>query len=215
MTATTKRRTGSRGASTLPIFTIGMPPAAKSSCRSAVAKRRLGPMRSDLRQTLDELTALRKRAGEIIVRIRREADLLADVHHELADLLTAIGPLSLAPTRQSSSSSSSPSRSASTTAGASSPSANVDFGPRLALLRIDAVALRLGLSRSQVWRMGRKGRAVPKAAATIDACRRLARTRSQRLDRRPTRVRRTAATCAPAATVAPAAPARTPATIDQ
>ena len=112
-------------------------------------------MRSDLHQTLDELTALRKRAGEIIVRIRREADLLADVHHELADLLTAIGPLCLAPTRQSSSSSS---RSSTTTAGASSSSANVDLGPRLALLRIDTVAARLGLSRSQVWRMVKEGR---------------------------------------------------------
>ena len=113
-------------------------------------------MRSDLHQTLDELTALRKRAGEIIVRIRREADLLADVHHELADLLTAIGPLCLAPTQQSSSSS--PSRSSTTTAGASSSSANVDLGPRLALLRIDAVVARLGLSRSQVWRMVKEGR---------------------------------------------------------
>lgn len=113
-------------------------------------------MRSDLHQTLDELTALRKRAGEIIVRIRREADLLADVHHELADFLSAIGPLCLAPTLQSSSSS--PSRSSTTTAGASSASANVDLGPRPALLRIDAVAARLGLSRSQVWRMVTEGR---------------------------------------------------------
>src|SRR6266446_3164699 len=40
------------------------------------------PMRSDLHQTLHELTALRKRADEIILRIRREADLLADVQPE-------------------------------------------------------------------------------------------------------------------------------------
>jgi prophage regulatory protein len=115
-------------------------------------------MRSDLHQTLDELTALSKRAGEISVRIRHDADVLADVHHELADLLTAIGPLCLAPTRQSTSSSSSSSRSSTTTAGASSSSANVDLGPRLALLRIDTVAARLGLSRSQVWRMVKEGR---------------------------------------------------------
>jgi len=114
-------------------------------------------MRSDLHQTLHELTALRKRAGEVILRIRREADLLADVHHDVADLLNAIGPLCLAPTRQSSSSSSS-SRSSTTTAAPSSSSGSVDLGPRPGLLRIDAVTVHLGLSRSQVWRMVKEGR---------------------------------------------------------
>ena len=113
-------------------------------------------MRSDLHQTLHELTALRKRAGEVILRIRREADLLADVHHDIADLLNAIGPLCLAPTRQSSSSSSS--QSSTTTAAPSSSSGSVDLGPRPVLLRIDAVTGRLGLSRSQVWRMVKEGR---------------------------------------------------------
>ena len=154
-------------------------------------------MRFDLHEKLHELTALRKRAGDdITLRIRREADLLADVHHELVDLLSAIGPMCLAQTRQSSSSSSSssPSRSSTTTAAASSSSANVDLGPRLALLRIDAVAAR-PRPKSLAGVADGEGRPVPKASATIDPCRRLARTRNQRLDRRPPRVRRTAATC--------------------
>jgi prophage regulatory protein len=113
-------------------------------------------MRSELQERLHELTVLRKRAGDITLRIRREADLLADVHHDLADLLSAIGPLCLAQTWPSSSSSSS--RSSTTTEETSSSSANVDVGPRPALLRIGSVATHLGLSRSQVWRMVKEGR---------------------------------------------------------
>jgi hypothetical protein len=108
--------------------------------------------------------------------------------------------LCLAPTRRSSSSSSS-SRSSTTTAAPSSSSGSVDLGPRPALLRIDAVTARLGLTKSLAGVADGEGRPVPKASATIDPCRRLARTRSQRLDRRAPRIRRTAATCAPAATV--------------
>jgi hypothetical protein len=48
-------------------------------------------MRSDPYERIHKLTALRKRAGEITRQIQREADLLADVHHELADVLAAIG----------------------------------------------------------------------------------------------------------------------------
>jgi prophage regulatory protein len=102
-------------------------------------------------ETLRQLTVLRRRASEITLRIRREADLLADVHHELVDLISEIGLIGPAQAHQSSS------RPYSTTAASSSP-ANVDSRPRVELLRINAVAARLGLSRSHVWRMVKEGR---------------------------------------------------------
>jgi prophage regulatory protein len=98
---------------------------------------------------------LRKRAGEITLRIRREADLLADVHHELADLLSATASLCVTQARSALAASSR--LSATTTAPSSSPDG--DRGGRTgSMLRIDGVAARLALSRSQVWRMVKEGR---------------------------------------------------------
>jgi prophage regulatory protein len=120
-------------------------------------------MRSEFNERIREVTALRKRAGEATLRIRREADLLAEIHHELADLLSTIVPLCVTQARLTSSSSSSSMSSRSSalamTAASSSSSANVGPGSQSTrLLRIDAVAASLGLSRSQVWRMVKEGR---------------------------------------------------------
>jgi prophage regulatory protein len=112
-------------------------------------------MRIDLYEKIHELAALRKRAGEVTTRIRREADLLADVYHELAELLSAIATLSVA---QASIASASSRSSASTPTASSSPASIGTEARSSGMLRIDVVAARLGLSRSQVWRMVKEGR---------------------------------------------------------
>jgi prophage regulatory protein len=96
-------------------------------------------------ELIDRVTTLRSRAAEIAMRMRRDSDLLADVHHELSATLnvlmsmwpsTAHPPLPATP--------------------ASLPSS---MGPpQVRLLRIDLVVNRLGLSQSHVWCMVKDGR---------------------------------------------------------
>jgi prophage regulatory protein len=109
-------------------------------------------MRIELHEGVQELTELRRRAGEITQRMRREADLLADVHHRLVELVAAIGSQVLVRALTSELLPSS----RQTVQTPSLPKTNLNSQP--ALLRIGAVAGRLGLSRSQVWRMVKEGR---------------------------------------------------------
>ncbi len=105
-------------------------------------------MRSDLDENTRQLAALRKRAGELTIRIRQDTDLLAEVHHRLAELLNEVVHECAAQPRAGSPLS----RPTGPIAASSVTNVGVDAkGPRL--LRIDEVAMCLGLSRSQVWRM--------------------------------------------------------------
>ena len=102
-------------------------------------------MRIDVSELIDQATALRSRAAEIAMRIRRDGDLLTDVHHELSVVLNVLAPVCASVGRLSFS--------------ASPPSLPSQAGqPPISLLRIDRVAVRLGLSRSHVWRMVKDGR---------------------------------------------------------
>lgn len=109
-------------------------------------------MRIELHEGVQELTELRRRAGEITLRMRREVDLLADVHHRLVELVATIGSQSLVRALTSEPLPSS----RQTVQTPSMPKVNLKVQP--ALLRVGAVAERLGLSRSQVWRMVKEGR---------------------------------------------------------
>lgn len=101
-------------------------------------------MGGDVSDLIDEVMALRSRAAEIAVRIRKDADILAHVHHELAAALNSLAPAYMAAAARLTSS--------------SSPTPSMTTQPPAAVcirvLRIDDVADRLGgISRSQVWRM--------------------------------------------------------------
>ena len=102
-------------------------------------------VRTNVFELIEQVTALRSCATEIAMRIRRDGDLLTDVHHELSAALNVLGPLCKGAGRPSLSSSS---------ASLPSPAGP----PSVRLLRIDDVGDRLGLSRSHVWRMVKDGR---------------------------------------------------------
>jgi prophage regulatory protein len=93
---------------------------------------------------------LRGRAADVVPRIGRDSDLLADVHRDLEATLIRLMPVVAAAAAATSSSSASSSSSAAAAAAAAAPP--------LRLLRVDDVADRLGLSRSQIWRMVSEGR---------------------------------------------------------
>jgi predicted DNA-binding transcriptional regulator AlpA len=80
------------------------------------------------------------RCTEVAARIRRDADQLADIHHELTDALSSLLPLCETALRPR------------VTRAAPEP-------PRLPLrmLRLAEVAERLSLSRSSIWRMVKDG----------------------------------------------------------
>ena len=99
-------------------------------------------------ELIERVTALRDRAAEIAVRIRRDGDLLAEVHHELSATLNRLASLCTNPQRSS-------------LPAASALTSSHVGPPPIRLLRIEHVTDRLGLSRSHVWRMV-KDRRFPK-----------------------------------------------------
>jgi len=107
-------------------------------------------VRPQLSELIQEATSLRGRAADVATRIRRDSDLLVDVHHQLSATLNRLAPVvaaaAAAAAAAATSSSSASSSSSAAAAMAAAP-------PPLRLLRVDDVADRLGLSRSQIWRM--------------------------------------------------------------
>lgn len=92
-------------------------------------------------ELVEQVRALRSRASEIAMRMRRDVELLNDMHHDLSAALSVLERLCASGERQRTPASSSPA------------------GPLpIRLLRINDVADRLGLSRSHVWRMVKDGR---------------------------------------------------------
>jgi prophage regulatory protein len=100
-------------------------------------------VRTNVSELIEQVTALRSRAAEIAMRIRRDGDLLMDVHHELSAALNVLAPFCAGADRPSL---------------ASPASLPTPAGPPpVRLLRIDRVADRIGLCRSHVWRMVKDG----------------------------------------------------------
>jgi hypothetical protein len=64
-------------------------------------------MRINVSELIKEVTALRIRAAEIAMRMRRDGDLLKDVHDELSAALNVLAPLCASADRPSLSASSS------------------------------------------------------------------------------------------------------------
>src|SRR4051812_17716959 len=97
-------------------------------------------MGANISDLIEDVLALRRQAAEIAMRVRRDTDLLTHTHNELAEALNTLIPtLTRSPSRPATS----PSISSSTT----------QLAQPVRLLRIDDVGNRLGICRSQVWRM--------------------------------------------------------------
>jgi len=93
-----------------------------------------------------ELATLCSRATEITTRMRRDADVLVDVHHGFSAVLNRVVPLCAAAARRSWSSSS-----------ASAAASPAPPPPPLHVLRVAEVSWRVGLSRSSLLRMVKDG----------------------------------------------------------
>jgi prophage regulatory protein len=98
----------------------------------------------NLTELLEQLNALCSRALELAVRIRRDTDSLMEVQHELSAAVNVLAPMCAIAERP--------------LATRSSSAMSTSETPPMSLLRIDHVVNRLGLSRSQVWRMVKEER---------------------------------------------------------
>src|SRR4051812_35210111 len=97
-------------------------------------------VRVNVPELLEQVSALRARASEITVRIRRGVGLLSDVHHDVSAALNVLASICVIDKRHLSSALSPPP------------------GPApVRFLRIHEVVDRVGLSRSHVWRMVKGG----------------------------------------------------------